>query len=45
MSFYSKKERENIMNAFINWLDLHFVPIAAKIGSQKYLVAIRDAFA
>lgn len=33
------------MNAFINWLDLHFVPIAAKIGSQKHLVAIRDAFA
>ena len=33
------------MNAFINWLDLRFVPIAAKIGSQKYLVAIRDAFA
>lgn len=33
------------MNTFINWLDRHFVPIAAKIGSQKHLVAIRDAFA
>lgn len=25
-------------------MEEHFVPIAAKIGSQKYLVAIRDAF-
>ena len=32
------------MNGFNNWMEEHFVPIAAKIGSQKHLVAIRDAF-
>ena len=32
------------MNGFTNWMEKHFVPIAAKIGSQKFLVAIRDAF-
>ena len=26
------------------WLEKHFLPIAAKIGSEKHLVAIRDAF-
>lgn len=33
------------MEAFINWMDEHFVPIAGKIGSQRHLVAIRDGFA
>ena len=32
------------MNGFTEWMEEHFVPIAAKIGSQKHLVAIRDAF-
>lgn len=33
------------MNNFINWLDRKLVPIAAKFGNQRHLVAIRDAFA
>ncbi len=33
------------MNRLVNWLDKHLVPIAAKLGAQKHLVAIRDAFA
>ena len=32
------------MKGFTHWMEQHFVPIAAKIGSQKHLVAIRDAF-
>lgn len=32
------------MRAFTTWMEKHFVPIAAKIGSQRHLVAIRDAF-
>ena len=32
------------MNGFTNWMEKHFVQIAAKIGSHKFLVAIRDAF-
>ena len=32
------------MNGFSNWMEKSFVPIAAKIGSEKHLVAIRDAF-
>lgn len=32
------------MNAFINWLSKHVVPIASKIGSIRWLVALRDAF-
>lgn len=32
------------MEKFTAWMEEHFVPIAAKIGSQKYLVAVRDAF-
>ncbi|MEG0273913.1 MAG: PTS transporter subunit EIIC [Longicatena sp.] len=32
------------MNGFMNWMEKHFMPIAAKIGSQKHLVAIRDGF-
>ncbi|TDW24667.1 PTS system cellobiose-specific IIC component [Breznakia blatticola] len=32
------------MKGFTNWMEQHFVPVAAKIGSQKHLVAIRDAF-
>lgn len=32
------------MNAFMNWMEKHFMPVAAKIGSQKHLIAIRDGF-
>lgn len=32
------------MDGFTLWMEEHFVPVAAKIGSQKHLVAIRDAF-
>lgn len=32
------------MKQFTEWMEKHFVPIAAKIGSQRHLVAIRDAF-
>ena len=32
------------MEKFTAWMEEHFVPVAAKIGSQKHLVAIRDAF-
>ncbi len=32
------------MNGLVNWMERNFVPIAAKIGSQRHLVAIRDAF-
>ncbi|WP_155287520.1 PTS sugar transporter subunit IIC [Lacticaseibacillus zhaodongensis] len=32
------------MNSFINWLSKHVVPIASKIGSIKWLIALRDAF-
>lgn len=33
------------MSGFVAFLERRFVPIAAKIGGQKHLVAIRDAFA
>ncbi|MGO1642835.1 MAG: PTS sugar transporter subunit IIC [Lactobacillus amylovorus] len=32
------------MNGFIQWLEKYIVPVAAKIGAQKHLVALRDAF-
>ncbi len=32
------------MNALQLWLEKHLVPVAAKIGSQKHLVALRDSF-
>ncbi|WP_130805914.1 PTS sugar transporter subunit IIC [Senegalia massiliensis] len=32
------------MDGFTRWMEKHFLPIAAKIGSQRHLVAIRDAF-
>ncbi len=32
------------MNAFMNWMETHFMPVAAKIGSQRHLIAIRDGF-
>lgn len=32
------------MNALTLWLEKYFLPIATKIGSQKHLVALRDAF-
>lgn len=32
------------MNGFQNWMEQKFVPVAAKIGSEKHLVAIRDSF-
>ena len=33
------------MQGFVLFLETRFVPIAAKIGGQRHLVAIRDAFA
>lgn len=33
------------MQGLINFLEAKFVPLAAKVGGQKHLVAIRDAFA
>lgn len=33
------------MSGFVSLLEEKFVPIAAKIGGQKHLLAIRDAFA
>lgn len=32
------------MNGFTLWMEQKFVPIATKLGSQKHLVAVRDAF-
>lgn len=32
------------MGAFNSFMEAHFMPVAAKIGSQKHLVAIRDSF-
>lgn len=32
------------MNAFNTFMEAKFMPLAAKIGSQKHLVAIRDSF-
>ncbi|MCL1936752.1 MAG: PTS transporter subunit EIIC [Defluviitaleaceae bacterium] len=32
------------MNAIVNFLEKYFVPFAAKIGNQKHLLALRDAF-
>ncbi|MDR1033730.1 MAG: PTS transporter subunit EIIC [Bifidobacteriaceae bacterium] len=32
------------MEKLTKWLEEHFVPVAAKIGSQKHLVAVRDSF-
>lgn len=33
------------MQAFLNFMEKYFLPVAAKIGGQKHLVAIRDSFA
>ncbi len=33
-----------MLEKFTSWMEEHFVPVAAKIGSNKFLVAIRDAF-
>ena len=30
------------MNRFLQFLEKHFVPVAAKIGNQKHLLALRD---
>ena len=32
------------MEKLTSWMEEHFLPIAAKIGSQRHLVAVRDAF-
>lgn len=32
------------MDKFIKWMEEHFMPVAARIGSQRHLVAIRDGF-
>lgn len=33
------------MQGFIDYLENKFVPLAAKVGNQKHLIAIRDSFA
>ncbi len=33
------------MNGFMNFMETKFVPVAAKIGAQRHLVAVRDSFA
>jgi PTS system cellobiose-specific IIC component len=33
-----------MLDSFTKWMEQHFVPVAAKIGSQRHLVAIRDGF-
>lgn len=32
------------MQKFMSWMEKHFIPKAAKIGSQRHLVAVRDSF-
>lgn len=32
------------MKGLLTWFEEHFIPVAAKIGSQRHLVAIRDGF-
>lgn len=32
------------MNGFMSFMDKYIVPVAAKIGAQRHLVAVRDAF-
>lgn len=32
------------MDKFMKWMEEKFVPVAAKIGAQRHLVAIRDGF-
>ena len=32
------------MNGLIRWLEKYIVPVATKIGSIRWLVALRDAF-
>lgn len=32
------------MNGLMNWMEKYILPVAAKIGGQKHLVALRDAF-
>ena len=32
------------MDKFVNFMEKHFIPIASKIGNQRHLIAIRDAF-
>lgn len=33
------------MKSFIAFMEKHFLPVASKIGNQRHLIAIRDAFA
>ena len=32
------------MKGLLRWFEEHFIPVAAKIGAQRHLVAIRDGF-
>ena len=32
------------MNGLSSWMEKYILPVAAKIGAQKHLVALRDAF-
>ncbi len=31
------------MNGLSSWMEKYILPVAAKIGAQKHLVALRDA--
>ncbi len=33
-----------MMDKFMSWMERYILPVAGKIGSQKHLVALRDAF-
>lgn len=32
------------MDGLTSWMEKYILPVAAKIGAQKHLVALRDAF-
>lgn len=32
------------MDSFISFMEKRFLPVAAKVGNQRHLIAIRDAF-
>ena len=32
------------MQKFVNFMEKHFIPVAAKVGNQRHLIAIRDSF-
>lgn len=32
------------MNGLMSWMEKYILPVATKVGSEKHLVALRDAF-